>query len=36
MFRERLRLARESDRPEFEAILNGHEARSNERRAELA
>ena len=35
-FRERLRLARDSDRPEFEAMLNQLEARYRERRAELA
>lgn len=35
-FRERLRLARDSDRPEYEAMLNQLEARYKERRAELA
>lgn len=35
-FRERLRLARDTDRPDFEAILNRLEARHKERRAELA
>lgn len=35
-FRERLRLARESERPQFEAMLNRLEAHYKERRAELA
>lgn len=35
-FRERLRQARDSDRPEYEAMLNQLEARYKERRAELA
>lgn len=35
-FRERLRLAHDSDRPEFEAVLDELEARYKRRRAELA
>ena len=35
-FRERLRLAPEIDRPEYEAVLNQLETRYRERRAELA
>jgi len=35
-FKERLRLARQTERPRFEAILNRLEARHKERRAELS
>ena len=35
-FRERLRLAHDSDRAEYEAVLQHLEARYRERRAELA